>query len=329
MISQDQVSSLCFVCVLCGRMSGGIAATIRGALFGASAGLGAVTVINSESPFSGLANVVTSIRSVAGPGMTNHNAEVVALIKPLSDQVLSLTNEVSRMRLQQSYPPYYARGSSWLSVISVGGVCVLVLYGFGFSFNDFMYVTKKALSVAVAALEQGIENLGTALENAKRELSYKVGLVEEKVDETRESLEEKIASEVGDVKRELSLVGEDVKSVAKTQEDVQDMVQGLETQFKYLENQMEGASDQLSNANTGISLLCKAVVSTMSVSQGDTGHIPEDSRSIYEKLVRFTENTLEPVRSTFSFGYRKKIPNPTEPQGLHVLVPLEDSQGNV
>lgn len=309
-------------------MSGGIASAVRGVLFGASAGLGAVTVVNTDNPLSGLANVVTSLRSVGGPGVSNNNAEMVALIKPLSDQVLSLTNEVSRMRMHSSYPPYYARGSSWLSVISVGGVVVLALYGFGFSFNDFMYVTKKALNVAVAALEQGIEHVGIAVENVKRELSYKMGLIEEKVDETRESLEEKIASEVGDVKRELTLVGEDVKGVAKTQEDVQDMVQGLETQFKYLENQMEGASDQLSNANTGISLLCKAVVSTMSVAQGDVSHVPEDPSSIYEKLVRFTENTLEPVRSTFSFGYRKANPNPTAPQGLHVLVPLEDSKDN-
>ena len=307
-------------------MSGGVAAAARGLLFGASAGLGAVTVVNTDNPLSGLANVVTGLRGLSGSVVSSPNAEVVALIKPLSDQVLSLTHEVSRIRLQNAYSPYYSRGSSWLSLISVGGVCIAVLYGFGFSFNDFMYVTKKALNVAVAALEQGIEHLGVAVENVKRELSYKMGLIEEKVDETRESLEAKIASEVGDVKRELSTVGEDVKSVAKSQEDVQDMVQGLETQYKYLENQMEGASDQLSNANTGINLLCKAVVSSMSVAHGNTSNVAEDTQTIYEKLLRFTENTLEPVRSTFSFGYRKSNSSPAEPQGLHVLVPIEDSK---
>lgn len=304
-------------------MSGGIASAVRGVLFGASAGLGAVTVVNTENPMSGLASLIGNVRSISGPIGGSGNAEVVALIKPLSDQVLSLTNEVSRMRMQQSYPPYYTKGTSWLSMISVGGVCVAVLYGFGFSFSDFMYVTKKALSVAVATLEQGIENVGIALEAVKRELSYKMGLIEEKVDDTRESLEAKIASEVGDVKRELSVVGEDVKGVAKRQEDVQDMMQGLETQFKYLENKMEGASDQLSSANTGIGLLCKAVVSTMSTARGDTTHNLEDPKTIYEKLLRFTESTLEPVRSTFGYAKRPGL-NSSQPRGLHTLVPLDD-----
>lgn len=310
-------------------------ALLRGGLFGASAGLGAVTVMNNQDGLSGLARIVNGIAGMTGFGSGSGGAysssstgiEVAGLLKPLSQQVLDLSNEVARLRMQPIYAPYYSgQGLSWVSFISVGGVGVLVLYGFGFSFSDFMYVTKRALNIAVETLEQGIQHLGTAVEVVKRELSYKIGLVEEKVDETRKSLEEKISSEVGDVKRELDVIGSDVRSIASVQDGVQDMVQGLESRFIYLEKKMDGAADKLSVANKGISLLCNVVVRNMGGAKGnpDSASTRAATSNLYDELVAYTEN----AQSWFSKStglFRRS--SGTEPrQGLQLLMAGEESK---
>merc|ERR1712232_599920 len=131
--------------------------------------------------------------------------------------------EVARLRASNAYGGFYYRssGPGFWTVVTVGGIVVIILYFKGYSWADFMYITKHTFSKAIETLEYGVEELGQALETAKRELSYKMGLVDEKLDHTKESLENKITEEVGDVKRELEGVADDVRAVARGQTNMQ------------------------------------------------------------------------------------------------------------
>mmetsp|Transcript_20658 Transcript_20658/g.40551 ORF Transcript_20658/g.40551 Transcript_20658/m.40551 type:complete len:358 (+) Transcript_20658:1798-2871(+) len=288
----------------------------RGALLALSAGAGSLYVYaNGGTPFglssTDIARVAAQMSAVNATTQQNgaSNAEQVpAYLKPLADQMAELSNEVARMRIQGQYGHGFAYaqsgwGISWTTVVTAGGVGVLYLYMKGYSFADFMYVTKKALSVAVEALEEGIENLGMALETAKRELSYKLGLLEDKVDETRESLENKITAEVGDVKRDLEVVGNDVKGISRAQEQVHGLVQSIETQIDNLENKMEGVGNQLNTANRGIYLLCNVVAENMGAavkgrgSNNNNNNAPRGA-SLYEELIAYTRGAMSNFSST-------------------------------
>mmetsp|Transcript_13790 Transcript_13790/g.22500 ORF Transcript_13790/g.22500 Transcript_13790/m.22500 type:complete len:369 (-) Transcript_13790:768-1874(-) len=292
----------------------------RGALLALSAGAGSLYMYSTGQMPNGAKDLgmyamqLNAKRAADGgymiqnghPNAGGGNDDVPEYLIPLTEQLNSLSGEVARLRIQNQYAgggyavaqPF---GFSWTTIITIGGVGVLVLYVKGYSFADFMYVTKKALSAAVEALEQSIETLGIALENVKRELSYKMGLIEDKIDDTRVSLEEKITSEVGDVKRELENVGQDVKGISFVQDRVQGMVEGIETQIDSIENRIENANDQLLTANKGIYLLCNVVAEQMNSgkSKGNNRH---GSSSLYEELVSYTRRAM----SRFSSSVREE-----------------------
>jgi len=189
-------------------MSGSIGALARGGLFGASAGLGALTIVNNPDGLSGVAQSVGSfaLNSLAQSGNGNyHHGQVDTALQPLSQQMIELSNEVARLRSQGQIQVYHAgqNGISWYSIATVGGVTTATLYYMGYSWNDVMYVTKRVLKDAVEQLEEGLEQVGVALDNTKRELAYKIGILEEKMDDTRVSLESKLEKEVGSLKVEL------------------------------------------------------------------------------------------------------------------------------
>ncbi|GBG27329.1 Hypothetical Protein FCC1311_035512 [Hondaea fermentalgiana] len=301
-------------------MSGAAVQISRGALMALSAGAGSLYLYaNGPSPLMSaqdIARMAAQMSSANGNGQGAQAAsaeQVPAYLKPLADQMAELSTEVARMRIHGQYGHGFAYsqgwGLSWTTIATAGGVGVLFLYMKGYSFADFMYVTKKALAVAVEALEEGIENLGVALEAAKRELSYKLGLLEDKVDETRESLEKKITEEVGDVKKDLGVVGNDVKGISRAQEQVHGLVQSIETQIDSIESRMEGVGDQLNTANRGIYLLCNVVAENMGgavkgkggSSNQNSGH-PSRGAALYAELVAYTRGAMSNLASTVRGG---------------------------
>uniref|UniRef100_A0A7S3PHN5 DUF1664 domain-containing protein n=1 Tax=Aplanochytrium stocchinoi TaxID=215587 RepID=A0A7S3PHN5_9STRA len=291
-------------------MSGSIGTLARGGLFGASAGLGALTIVNNPDGLNGVVQNLGSfaLNSIARPGGSTPVQMDVAL-QPLSQQMLELSSEVARLRAQgQMHTVYHAGqgGMSWYTIATVGGVTTATLYFMGYSWNDVMYVTKRVLKDAVEQLEEGLDQVGVALETTKRELSYKIGLLEDKMDETRHSLEEKLEAQVGDVKRELAGVGDDVKIVANMQGKVQTVVEDLETQMQTLGHKIEHSSSQLSRANHGIYLLCNVVAENIGGKKKDG----RDISTLYDELVSFTQSAVDSIQQLPS-RFPKTFPRQT------------------
>lgn len=275
----------------------------RGALAGLSAGAGSLYMYsNGVVPSFVSPELLRIFNYVPNAGQTVSRGGVSAQELAYQKQLSDLTAEVSRLRLQGQYAYNGSNGNgilgfSWTTIITVGGIASLVLYIKGYSFEHFMYVTKHALSTAVEALEGSIEHIGIALDTAKRELTYKLGIVEDKIDDTQKALENKIGEEVGDVKRELENVGGDVKSISYKQEQVHGMVENIETQIDTIESKMESANSALATANRGIYLLCNVVAENMNISKSG-GPNNRNHTSLYNSLMEYTRSAM----SSFSSG---------------------------
>jgi len=226
---------------------------------------------------------------------------------------------------------YDGRGGlfSWTTIVTVGGVGVLYMYFKGYGLADVMYVTKKGLEVAVLALEEGIDSVGAALESAKRELSYKLGLIDEKIDENSAKLEEKIKSEVGDVKRDLEAVGNDVKGISRNQERVHGMVESIETQIDTI-------GESMGTANRGIYLLCNVVAESMTNggSGKKAGNNNSSPTSLYDELMSYTRNAMASFSSKPSAtppdesSFVTSSAPPMLPSANHGLRLLTESNGS-
>lgn len=149
-----------------------------------------------------------------------------------------------------------------------------------------MYVTQTTFEKANEVLKGGITALSGALTAVRDELSEHIGIVDQKVDESRlalemkvdesrVALERKVEDEVGDVKGEVN--------------EVQTMVRGLEEQLLSIEEVLEGAKQQRQYANRGISLLCKTV-SELSFGGNSTSSTLEndDLDAVQKELRRFS-----------------------------------------
>jgi len=276
----------------------------RGALAGLSAGAGSLYMYsNGVVPSFISPELLRIFNYVPKSGQTVSRGGISAQELEYQKQLSDLTSEIARLRLQGQYAYNGSGGSgilgfSWTTIITVGGIASLVLYIKGYSFEHFMYVTKHALSTAVEALEVSIEHIGIALDTAKRELTYKLGIVEEKIDDTQKALENKISEEVGDVKRELENVGGDVKSISYKQEQVHGMVENIETQIDTIESRMETANSALATANRGIYLLCNVVAENMNISKTGGPNNRNRTTSLYNSLMEYTRSAM----SSFSSG---------------------------
>jgi len=314
------------------RMSGAAVQISRGTLAALSAGAGGLYLYtNGGAP--GVAQVPWArllrgsegaYAGYGGYGSAAGQQDVPVFLRPLAEQLGQLSGEVARLRAQQQYGVGYGRQEGVLSgwgwvFFAAGGTAVLVLYARGYGWADVMYVTRAALTSAVEALEEGIENVGTALEAAKDELAVKIGLVEANIDRTRESLEARISEEVGDVKRDLEEVGNDVKGVSRAQEQVHGLVQSIETQIDVIESRMENANDQLSTANRGIYLLCNVVADSMNPNTGAKGSNNRQTRvgSLYEELLAYTRSAMNGFSTSATADPRGDAPDVIETDERH------------
>lgn len=166
----------------------------------------------------------------------------------LAVQVQRLTQELR----------HYASSSGSVTVVNAGSstnysslvlpVATLGLVGYGYfkwkglKWSDFMYVTRKHMSNAVANVSKQLETVSTALQATKRQLTAKLEGVTKTLDESV-VLQGLIRNQVTEVQSEVERANGEI-------EEVQRLVLGLEGKIDEVQANQE-------IANQGIVLLCR------------------------------------------------------------------------
>ncbi|GAB4839960.1 hypothetical protein Ancab_020670 [Ancistrocladus abbreviatus] len=174
-------------------------------LFGAGY-TGTILLKNEE-----LSNLLARLQTlVKGLHKTGDSANADS--DPIAAQVHWLAQEVRRLASARQITVLNGRsGGIDISslVIPVGALGVLG-YGYmwwkGFSFSDFMYVTKRNMVNAVANLTKHLESVSEALARTKKHLTQRMENLDGKVDDVKE-MSKLIKNEVGDVRADFSRIG--------------------------------------------------------------------------------------------------------------------------
>ncbi|KAH8943086.1 hypothetical protein BDL97_13G030500 [Sphagnum fallax] len=131
-------------------------------------------------------------------------------------------------------------------VAVVGAVGYCYMWWKGYAWMDFMYVTRKHMSSAVASVSKQLEHVSAALQTTKRQLTSKL-------DSVTKVLEENVEIQ-GLIKDQVTEVRSEVERATVEIEEVQRLVEGLEVKI----DAVQGKQDF---ANQGIVLLCRYAAS--------------------------------------------------------------------
>ncbi|CAL9180760.1 unnamed protein product, partial [Musa hybrid cultivar] len=169
----------------------------------------------------------------------------------LASQVRQLAMEVRQ--LASVRPITVLNGNSG----SAGNMSSLVIpaatlgalgYGYmwwkGISFSDLMYVTKSNMANAVASMTKHLENVSSALAQAKRHLTQRIENLDGKLDEQKE-ISGEIKKEVIDARGKLDDIGLELTAL-------QQLVWGLD-------GKMSAIEDKQNFACAGVMYLCQFV----------------------------------------------------------------------
>lgn len=147
----------------------------------------------------------------------------------------------------------------------------------GFSLSDFMYVTKRSMSNAVASVSKQLEQVSTALMATKGHLTSRLEHLSSNLDQNMELQ--------GELKNEVSGVRGDVARYGLEIETVQRLVQTLGVKIDTIENKQD-------LANHGVIYLCN-FVEKMHVSQ-----LPEAIQGVHRpRLERGASSGLKELHS--------------------------------
>lgn len=158
----------------------------------------------------------------------------------------------------------------------------------GYSLSDFMYVTKRSMSNAVASVSKQFEQVSTALTATKIHLTSRLEHLSSNFDQNMELQ--------GELKNEVSAVRGDVARYGLEIETVQRLVQTLGVKIDTIENKQD-------LANHGVIYLCNFVEKMHHVSQPPEAiqgvHRPRLERGASSGLkeLHSISNALEPVDS--------------------------------
>lgn len=134
-----------------------------------------------------------------------------------------------------------------LPAMTIGAVGYGYMWWRGLRWTDFMYVTRKHMSNAVANVSKQLETVSTALQATKRQLTAKLENV------TR-TLNDSVAMQ-GLIKDKVTEVRGEVERATVEIEEVQRLVLGLEGKI----DEVQGKQDI---ANQGIILLCRSFLNS-------------------------------------------------------------------
>lgn len=140
-------------------------------------------------------------------------------------------------------------GTNYSSFVLPLATLGVVGYGYikwkGLKWSDFMYVTRKHMSNAVANVSKQLETVSTALQATKRQLTAKLEGVTKTLDESV-ILQGLIRNQVTDVQSEVERANGEIG-------EVQRLVLGLEGKIDEVQANQE-------IANQGIVLLCRCAL---------------------------------------------------------------------
>ncbi|KAG0566219.1 hypothetical protein M758_7G043500 [Ceratodon purpureus] len=170
----------------------------------------------------------------------------------LAAQVQRLTQELRHFASSSRSVTVVNGGSSInysslvLPVATIGAVGYGYIKWKGLKWTDFMYVTRKHMSNAVANVSKQLETVSTALQATKRHLTAKLEGVTKTLDDSV-VLQGLIRNQVTEVQSEVERANGEI-------EEVQRLVLGLEGKIDEVQANQE-------IANQGIVLLCRFVAS--------------------------------------------------------------------
>ncbi|XP_024365035.1 uncharacterized protein [Physcomitrium patens] len=170
----------------------------------------------------------------------------------LAAQVQRLTQELRYLASSPRNVTVVNGGSStnYSSLILPAATIGIVGYGYikwkGLKWTDFMYVTRKHMTNAVASVSKQLETVSTALQATKRQLTAKLEGVTKSLDDSM-ILQGLIRNQVTEVQSEVVRANGEIG-------EVQRLVLGLEGKIDEVQANQE-------IANQGIVLLCRFVAS--------------------------------------------------------------------
>eukprot|EP00250_Pteridium_aquilinum_P007036 c16834_g1_i1 orf=304-1539(+) len=155
----------------------------------------------------------------------------------------------------------------------------------GLSLSDFMYVTRRSMSDAVASVSKQFDHVSMALSATKRHLTSKLECLSGNLDQNMEAQ--------ADLKNEVSLVRGDVEKYGLEIETVQRLVQTLGVKIDTIESKQD-------MANMGVVYLCN-FVEKMQITQPP----PEAIQGVHRPRLE------QPSRPQMT------LPSPEAVQGVH------------
>lgn len=118
---------------------------------------------------------------------------------------------------------------------AVGAVGYCYMWWKGWSFSDVMFVTKRNMANAIAAMSKQLDTINGALAATKRHLTQRIENLDGKVDEQKE-LSKLILGDLNGVKGDISQIGCDIDSL-------QNMLLGMEEKMALM-----GGKQDMTNA---------------------------------------------------------------------------------
>ena len=169
----------------------------------------------------------------------------------LAAQVQRLTQELRHFASSSRSVTVVNGGSSTnysslvLPIATLGAVGYGYMWWKGLKWTDFMYVTRKHMTSAVANVSKQLETVSNALQATKRQLTAKLEGVTKTLDDSV-VLQGLIRNQVTEVQSEVERANGEI-------EEVQRLVLGLEGKIDEVQANQE-------IANQGIVLLCRCVL---------------------------------------------------------------------
>jgi hypothetical protein len=224
--------------------------------------------------------------------------QLTKLVSNLSSQVDMMAAHQRQSRdiiVSTSQPSSVLGVPLWKIVGLVGTAGTIYMKMSGYEMRDVVYVSKKHFDSATAALKDQYDQLELVMAHLKGDLMARVGLVDQKLDETRESISLQLQSEVGKVDERVTSLANGVSKVdarlAKTGVQVdymmQEMIlvkQGLQNIAMELDSRLLPMHQNIEEFQEQSSRAQAALCQEMGTMQGKMDEISRSTASLHAGL---------------------------------------------
>jgi len=213
------------------------------------AGLTGSVVLKDSRLSDILSDLQGLLRKQAGAGESSNSgsdnsAAVASQVRRLAQEVRELAASRSITVLNGNSGPSGNLSCLVVPVAALGAMGYCYMWWKGWSFSDWMYVTKRNIANVTASFNKQLDQVSSVLAAAKKHLTQRLENVDAKLDEQKE-ISKLIKDEVFEVRGDLTQIGFDIDAIQK-------MVSGLEGKIVTLE-------DKQDFANAGVWYLCQFV----------------------------------------------------------------------